>query len=170
MAIGHSGAMTPPGSDNRVRVEFQLDHGDDGWPPVATERLWAVPLEGGVVRIDNVPWFVRNLASGDIVRTTTDSDGGLWAAERIQWSGHCTVRVVPLSDGALAGNRQAVLDAFTPLGVEGEGIEQFGLVALDVPPTVDLGEVKRLLDQGAENGWWDYEEGCVCDAWLALEP
>jgi hypothetical protein len=170
MAVGHPGVMTMPGSNDRVRVEFQLDHDDDGWPPATTERLWAVPLGEGLVRIDNIPWFVRNIAFGDIVQTRTDPDGGLWAAERIQWSGHCTIRVVPFDDGALAGSRQAVLAALAPLGVEGEGIERFGLVALDVPPAVDLGAVKRLLGRGAKDGWWDYEEGCVSDAWLALEP
>src|SRR6202035_5372387 len=95
MAVGHPGVMTMPGSNDRVRVEFQLDHDDDGWPPATTERLWAVPLGEGLVRIDNIPWFVRNIAFGDIVQTRTDPDGGLWAAERIQWSGHCTICVVP---------------------------------------------------------------------------
>jgi hypothetical protein len=57
--------------------------------------------------------------------------------------------------------RQAVLDAFAPLSVDGEGIEQFGLVALNVPPMADIPAVKHLLIQGANEGRWHYEEGCV---------
>ena len=44
------------------------------------------------------------------------------------------------------------------------------MVALDVPPDVDLAAVKRLLREGTHAGWWEYEEGCIGDAWLAVEP
>jgi len=63
-----------------------------------------------------------------------------------------------------------VLDAFAPLGVDGEGLQQYGIVALNVPPDVDLGAVKRLLRQGVDDGWWDYEEGCIGQAWLSAAP
>jgi Domain of unknown function (DUF4265) len=133
-----------------VRVRFQLHPDEDGWPPVASEGVWAVPLGGGLVRLDNIPWFARDVASGDTFGTSTDSDGVLWATDKVAWSGNCTVRVIPFPDGALAGNRQAVLDVFAPLGVDGEGLQQFGMVALNIPPDVDLGAVQRLLRQGSK--------------------
>jgi uncharacterized protein DUF4265 len=80
----------------------------------------------------------------------------LWATDKVEWSGNCTVRVVPYQKGPLAGSRQAVLDAFARLGVDGEGLQQYGIVALNVPPDIDLGAVKRLLYQGVEDGWWEY--------------
>jgi hypothetical protein len=153
-----------------VRVRFQLRQDDDGWPPVASEGVWAVPLGGDVVRLDNIPWFARNVACGDLFRTSADSHGEVWATERVKWSGNCTVRVIPFPEGALAGSGQAVLDAFARLGVDGEGLQQYGIVALDVPAGADLVAVKRLLRQGVEDGWWDYEEGCVGQAWLSAEP
>lgn len=58
-------------------------------------------------------------------------------------------------------------DGVAELGVGGEGIERFGMVALDVPPEVDLAKVQRLLDHGVAQGWWDMEEGCITDAWRA---
>jgi hypothetical protein len=152
--------------DRYVKVWFELPKDDDGWPPAASESLWAVPVAPDVVRLDNTPWFVRNVASGDLVRVRRRDDGRLWADERIEWSGNCTIRIVPFGKGPLGGSRQRVLDAFAPLGVSGEGIEQYGMVALDVPPNVDLSAVKRLLREGQRDGWWDYEEGCVGDAWL----
>jgi Domain of unknown function (DUF4265) len=54
--------------------------------------------------------------------------------------------------------------------VPGEGIEQYGMVALDVPPDADLAAVKRLLREGERDGWWEYEESCTGDAWQAAEP
>jgi len=41
-------------------------------------------------------------------------------------------------------------------------------VALNVPPDRDLGEVKRLLQRGRDAGWWEYEEGCITEAWRSV--
>ncbi|WP_326722257.1 DUF4265 domain-containing protein [Streptomyces sp. NBC_00243] len=53
------------------------------------------------------------------------------------------------------------------LGVDGEGIEQFRVVALDVPPTADLAQVQRLLNHGVAKEWWHMEEGCFTTEWRA---
>lgn len=153
----------------RVRVVFQLDQ-NDGWPPVTSERLWGIPLTDELVRIDNVPWFVRDLSLNDVVRTFTGARGVLQAAEKITWSGNCTVRIIPYKSGAMSGNLQTILELFLPLGAHAEGIEQFGMVALNVPPSADLAAVKGLLIRGFEADWWDYEESCIGDAWLASNP
>ncbi|GHJ47459.1 hypothetical protein Cs7R123_48010 [Catellatospora sp. TT07R-123] len=151
-----------------VKIWFALDQDENGWPPASSEGLWAVRLSAQVVRLDNTPWFVRNVACGDVFAVERDDQGQWWAGERLRWSGHCTIRVVPFRDGALAGSLRDVLDRFSPLGVSGEGIEQFGMVALDVPPTADIAMVRLRLVEGEDAGWWEYEEGCVSDAWLAL--
>jgi hypothetical protein len=84
---------------------------------------------------------------------------------KARWSGNCTIRLIVFRDGALGGDLQAALDRFAPLGVTGEGIAQYGMVALTVPPDAELGAVKQLLRQGGSEGWWDHEEGCIGDAW-----
>lgn len=155
--------------DHFVKIRFRLPQDEDGWPPVESEGVWAEPLGGDNYKIANTPWFVRGLATDDIVAAVADSDGVWWATERVRWSGRLTVRVIPWDDGPLHGNRKAVLDAFAPLGVTGEGVEKFGIVALDIPPDADLRAVKMLLSAGQSDGRWDYEEGCVSDAWLQLE-
>jgi hypothetical protein len=76
---------------------------------------------------------------------------------------------VPFPKGALAGSHQAVIDLFAPLGADGEGIEQYGMVSLNVPPDADLVQVKGLLVHGFGEGWWDYEEGCIGDAWADVQ-
>ncbi|QER99095.1 DUF4265 domain-containing protein [Streptomyces venezuelae ATCC 10712] len=75
------------------------------------------------------------------------------------------IRLLVLCDKGSSAARQSVLNAFAELGVGGEGIERFGMVALDVPPEVDLAKVQRLLDHGVAQEWWDMEEGCITDAW-----
>ncbi|MEU6414250.1 DUF4265 domain-containing protein [Microbispora sp. NPDC046933] len=160
--------MTQSEEAARVRVVFDLPQDENGWPPAASERMWAVPVAPGRVMLDNIPFFVRGVALGDVVRIETDDEGVVRAAEAVEFSGNCTIRVVPFTREP--AGRQAVLDAFASWGVEGEGAEQFGLVALNVPPTADLAAVRRLLVQGEADGLWDYEEGCVTDAWRALDP
>ena len=46
---------------------------------------------------------------------------------------------------------------------------QFVKVVFDLPQD-DLAAVKRLLRDGTRDGWWDYEEGCISDAWQAAGP
>jgi len=153
-----------------VKVWFELPQDSERWPPAVSEGLWARRVAPDVVRLDNTPWFVCNVACGDLVRVRQGDDGLLWVTDKLQWSGHCVIRLIPFRDGPWQDSGQWILDAFAPLGVSGEGIEQYGMVALDVPPDADLAAIRRLLQDGQRDGWWDYEEGCIGDAWEAAQP
>jgi Domain of unknown function (DUF4265) len=155
-----------------VKIRFALEQDADGWPPVRHEGLWAVPLGRDTFRLGNTPWFARDIATGDVVRAEL-RDENWWFLERLQRSGNCTIRVTPFRHGPIQGDRKAVLQMFAPLGAKGEGVDQFGMVVFDVPPAADLAAIQALLRRGFEEGWWDYEEGCVGEAWLetaALSP
>jgi hypothetical protein len=132
---------------------------------VTGERVWAELLEDGLLRVDSIPWFITMLARGDLI-SAEERDGQLVATDKVEWSGNCTVRVIPLKDGPLKGSMAAVLDAFEELGVEGEGCEPWRIVAVSVPPTAPLAGVKDRLDRGQEDGSWEYEEGCIGEDWL----
>lgn len=149
-----------------VKVHFRLEVKDD-WPPASVESLWAVDQGNGTVRLDNIPWFVRGIACGDIVVVEPDEEGVRWAGEVVRRSENCTIRLIVLRDGGSGAARQSVINTFQQLGVDGEGIEQFRMVALDVPPTADLAQVQRLLNHGAAKEWWHMEEGCITTEWRA---
>ncbi|MEV6281360.1 hypothetical protein [Kribbella sp. NPDC051770] len=36
-----------------VKVRFELEPDEDGWPPASSEGLWAVPVGEDRVRLDN---------------------------------------------------------------------------------------------------------------------
>jgi hypothetical protein len=119
--------------------------------------------------LDNVPWFARGVAFGDSVRAEPDEDDVLWVQERLSWSGRYTARVIPLGDEPAAEQLQMIVDAFSPLGADCEGaLPAFKLVALDIPPTARLAEIKALLREGEAGGRWGSEEGCVDARWTAL--
>ncbi|MEY9875513.1 hypothetical protein ABH931_005017 [Streptacidiphilus sp. MAP12-33] len=157
-------------SNGHVKIHFRLEVDEDGWPPAGVESLWAVDLGDGTVRLDNVPWFVRGVASDDIVRVEVDEDGLRWATEIVQASDNCTIRLIVMRDKGSEAARRTVLETFHRLGTTGEGIEQFRMVALDVPATADLVRIRKLLEHGEAEGWWEWEEGCVTEAWTALDP
>ncbi|WP_353940170.1 DUF4265 domain-containing protein [Streptomyces sp. HUAS MG91] len=71
-------------TDDHVKIHFRMDVGEDGWPPASVESLWAVDLGDGTVRLDNTPWFVRGVASDDIIRVEIDEDGARWAGETVR--------------------------------------------------------------------------------------
>jgi uncharacterized protein DUF4265 len=96
-----------------------------------------------------------------------DEEGVRWAGETVRASGNCTIRLIVLKDGGSAVARESVLKTFHRLGTTGEGIEQFGMVALDVPPDADLPGIRKLLEHGETKEWWHWEEGCVTSAWEA---
>lgn len=150
-----------------VKVHFRMEVDEDGWPPASVESLWAVDLGDGTVRLDNTPWFVRGVASGDIIRVEPDGEGVRWAGDTVRASENCTIRLIVLKDGGSTAARQSALEIFHSLGATGEGIERYRMVALDVPPTADLQRIRRLLEHGAAKEWWHWEEGCVSADWKA---
>ncbi|MGW7265689.1 DUF4265 domain-containing protein [Streptomyces sp. NPDC054842] len=149
-----------------VKVHFRLEVEGD-WPPASVESLWAVDQGDGTVRLDNIPWFVRGVACGDVVATEPDEKGVHWGGDVVRRSDNCTIRLIVFRDSGSEAARQSVIDAFREVGVDGEGIERFGMVALDVPPTADLAKVQRLLKHGVAEEWWDMEEGCITPQWRA---
>lgn len=94
-----------------VKVHFRLEIEDDR-PPASVESLWAVDQGDGTARLDNIPWFVRGIACGDVVATAPDEEGVRWAGEVVRRSENCTIRLIVLRDGGSGAVRQSVINAF----------------------------------------------------------
>ncbi len=60
--------------------------------------------------------------------------------------------MISRTDGPLAGRVAAVLESFKRHGISGEGLEQYGIVALEIPPDADFETIKRDLRAGEESG------------------
>lgn len=151
-----------------VKIRFDLEQNEDGWPPVGGESLWAFDLGDDRYRLDNTPWFVRGVACCDVVEArAADADSVPVVNQVLEHSGHLTVRVLPLADGTIDA-LTSLIQEFNALGVDCEGDQDHGLLALDIPPTTRLAPVKEHLDRGVADGRWEYEEGLVNELWLAL--
>jgi hypothetical protein len=136
-----------------AKIAFKLDLDDDGIQEV--ETLWAVPTEVGY-RIDNIPFYVRGVAWGDIVSAIRDDDGLLNYVKVIVPSGHSTVRLWFAS----ASDVQGVRDALRALGC-GSELNRERLVAVDIPREVRYSEITAFLEEKESLGVLEYEEGCI---------
>lgn len=140
----------------------------EGWLPHDTEGLWAKRVGANTAQIMNVPFLQDGVAQDDVVRFVSDNDGVLWSVERVEPSGSCTIRVLPIPTGPLGRSATAVHEKFAPYGLGGEVFSNsFPLVAFNVPAGADLQAIKELLVTGEAEGWWHFEVGCATEQWLA---
>ena len=115
--------------------------------------MWATPLGEDRYRLDNVPWFARGFAYGDVVAAEPDHEGVLRVREQLVWSGRYTVRVIPFGDESAEAQLQAVIEEFASLGADCEGaLPSFTLIALDIPPTARVAEIKSSRARLPEGG------------------
>jgi hypothetical protein len=131
---------------------FVLDPG--AWHGTATERLWAEPLGGRRYRLRNTPFFAFGVSTEDIV-FANEKDGQLVFAGVSIASGHSSYRLrlnVPRTDPAFA-------EAWAPLEALGCTYEEGEVLAVDVPPRVNIHEAYRLLTDGESKGLWEFDEG-----------
>lgn len=155
----HARVDLPPGW---VLVNFRMSGG-----PATSMGMGAEALSDDSVRLPRAPSAALDAAKGDVFRVRRDADGELWAEEKLEASGWCAIRVLLNSEGPLGPTEarvDAILGKFAHLGVTGGGL--FGYAVLDVPPEALL-PVRRVLDEGQRDGWWDYGDLCVTDAWRA---
>ncbi len=149
-----------------VKIRFELEQDDDGWPPVGGESLWATDLGHDRYRLDNTPWFVRGVTCYDVVGALPpDAESMPVVSQVLEHSGHLTVRVLPLGDRG-ADTLAALISEFNTLGVDCEGDQVHGLLALDIPPSTRLAPVKDHLGRGAADGRWQYEPGCTDECFV----
>jgi hypothetical protein len=134
------------------KIAFDLESDDD---TREVETLWAVPVEGGY-RIDNIPFYVRGIAYGDVVRASPDGDGQLCFEALVSPSGHSTVRLW-FANGS---DVRDVRDALRELGC-GSELDMERLVAVDVPTEVRYTDVISFLDEKERLRVLEYEEGCI---------
>ncbi len=104
--------------------------------------------------IDNIPFFTREAAFGDIVSTTEEEDGMLRFRAVVQRSGNSLIRVM-YREGT---DPVDLCKALMALGCTVEHAERYGLLSVNVPPETRLSVVQVFLARGAEEEKWGYEE------------
>jgi len=146
-----------PRSDlhGRAKVLFRLVQNEQGFPPATIEGMWADRIDDAHYRLDNIPFYARSVARGDVVAVKR-VDGELWFDHVTQESGHGTIRVIVYDEGSVP----SITSAVQAFGCTIEPGNIAGYFAVDVPPNAKTRELLRFLEEGEEGDRFSYEEGC----------
>ena len=139
--------------NEHTKVRFVYENSDGG---AETESMWAIERADGY-EIDNIPFYAKSLAVGDLVAARRDENGLLWFASMIKPSGHTTIQVLFNREEDVAPFRALLRQ----MGCESEGGDMPELIAVDIPPAVKYEEVKKILDEGEHEGRFEYQEACL---------
>jgi hypothetical protein len=152
--------MTGPQSNpEHVKVFFRLEPDEDGYPPVEVESLWGLRRSKGV-ELDNIPFYARGVALGDVVAVKADPDGVLWFDGLVRASGHSTIRLW----FAREDDVQSTCAELRTFGCSYEG-DLPRLVAIDIPPNVPYDSIREYLDRQEAASVFEYEEACLGQTW-----
>lgn len=139
---------------DRLKLSFPLVQDEDGYPPVASEGLWAEDLGDRKFKIDNIPFYAPDLSADDIVEAEPSPEGVLTYARTIQRSSNSTIRVVLYEEGV----RQAILGELQQLGCDYEVAAPTNLIAVNVPDATDIDRLLAFLKRESDAQTIDYEE------------
>jgi len=140
----------------QTKLVFPLEPDDDGYPPVAAESVWVTEQEPGRYRIENIPFFAKHAALGDLVEATIE-DGVLTYKRTANHCGNSLVRVV-YYEGTDPAEVRRELDG---MGCATEWDAAHSLIAVHIPASVALKSVQAFLQRGAEADRWGYEEALL---------
>ena len=135
----------------KLRFQFKNSAGEE-----ETEAMWVIRRDAGY-EIDNIPFYVKELALGDVVAARQDDSGLLWFSELVRPSGHSTIQLWFSHEKEV----ESVREALKQMGCASEVSDLPRLVAVDVPPDVPYEKVKAFLEQGEHAGRFEYQEACL---------
>lgn len=145
-------AMTP----EAVEIWFPIEKDSEGYPQSQDwEELWATPVEGGCFRLDSTPFFVKDIAAGDVIATVTTEEGLYTFQKIISRSGNSSFRIW-LHD-VVAHDGVKIVEALRELGVHVE-ITLGRLIAINVSPDRE-NEIWEYLEAGRGRGDWGLRVG-----------
>lgn len=107
-------------------------------------------------QVENIPLFAPNIAYGDLI-SATEEDGELHFDGLIEACGHSTIQMIIFGDG----DALEIGAIFERSGCTWEGSHLKNYIAIDVPKEINYSSIKSLLEEGRENGRWDYKEACL---------
>lgn len=139
------------------KLSFRIEQDDDDYPPVAVESIWVTPTRDYLYEVDSIPFFTREATVGDLVRASEDQEGNLWFVNVEQRSTHSLIRIVFFDHD----REDSVIEELKALGCGTERMQQFNLLAVDVPGPAPLNKVQEFLEAQSQSGYIDYEEALL---------
>jgi hypothetical protein len=144
----------------RIVVPLDREPGEDG---PDDEWVWAEPLGGGRYLIESTPFFAYGLSHGDVVQAADTTDlprvTDVWRK-----GGHRTLRIAIDPRWTLEHPEiRTLLSGFADVGCAWESMPP-QIIALDVPPDLDVERVVETLQEPFDRGVliWEWADPRPC--------
>ena len=138
-----------------VEIWFPVEQDSLGYPESQKwEQLWSRLTDRGF-QINNIPFFAKGVALGDIVAASRTDQGWLCFDRVVTASGNSTFRV--WLDQGICEKAEEILKELRNLGGEAE-ITLTRLVAISAGPLVEQ-QLWQYLQVGVHKGYWELEVG-----------
>ncbi len=139
-----------------VRIRIRLE--STGEPGPTEDSVWAEPLGSERYRVESCPFFAYGISRDDVVRASGGpGEAGPILDDVLEKGGHRTLRLtLGPSTELRSAPVQRVLEKLIDLGCTHELLRP-RLVAIDLPPEVDLEVAAELLQEAARAGALSWE-------------
>lgn len=138
------------------KMIFELAPDEDGYPPATSEGIWTLPLENGNFVIDSIPFYVLGISPDDEVAAEASGEELVFKG-LIRPSGNSTFRLL-LSE---PDTSEVVRLRLRSLGCDSEFNQFIGLLAVEIPATVDIHPFLDFIVEARDDGELDYEEAAL---------
>ncbi|UPK67970.1 DUF4265 domain-containing protein [Chitinophaga filiformis] len=141
----------------QIKVHFlQALEGDE----YHTETMWCNKDSENYI-LDNIPCIAKNISLSDIISVEYDQgDDKYYFDEFIEYSGNSTVRLV-IEDEVF--RREINKEFEETFGCKTTMLKEMNLLAVNIRKNVDYRPIKIFLQNGEDQGKWNYEESCLSD-------
>ena len=139
-----------------TKIVFRLEQDESGYPPSGSEAVWAVELKNGHYKVENIPFYIRGISSGDEIAVDRSEDG-LYFRELINPSGNSTFRLLLTHPEFAEDVRRDLLT----LGCVTECHKRMGLLAVEIPPSVQIQPFLDYIVNAQACDQIDIEEGAL---------
>lgn len=151
--------------DYSVEIWFPIEKDEEGYPESKDwEQLRARPVleRDDYFEIESIPFYLKNISRGDIVKANVVENSTIQAGEIFEFDrvvhrgGHNTYRL--LLRKKVSNDPEFTTQELLKKGLAVE--EQYGdFFAVDVPPSVDQEEIDDYLLSQKDSGRWQMQDG-----------
>jgi hypothetical protein len=123
-------------------LQFPLDIEDD-WPPFGSESL-PFDINGKGFRLLTPPLFVKDLSVDDVILVERDQNRFVSSWHHQFRSDRTTIWLLRLRNNNFVDERLSIL---RKMGCNTVGLESVGCYAVDVPGSIDIGDIDDVLSE-----------------------
>ena len=138
-----------------LKIAFTLDV-EDGYPPINVEQLNATEIAPGQFELLNSPFFINEIAYGDVVAVDVNENGRLVFKSCLKQSTFKAISII-IMDSKMDVSIMDLLRGQNCVIEYGE----FGalrMVAVAIPESADYMAIKKVLDDYEKAGLLSYAE------------